>query len=57
MSGTERANAGEVNVSQWFYKIYKLFAKNYWGKIDEVKLLKDPHRIHLKRIPYRDTWL
>lgn len=54
---TERANQGEVNVSQWFYKIYQLFAKKYWGDMDQVKKLKDPHRIHLKRIPYRNTWL
>lgn len=52
-----QANRGEVDVSQWFYKIYRLFAHNYWGSVDNLKPLKESNAIHDEKIPYRDLLL
>jgi len=50
----EAANRGEVKVSPWFYKIYKLFAHKYWDRLDDLTSLKESHLIKREKIKYHD---
>ncbi|KAI1289786.1 Isopentenyl-diphosphate Delta-isomerase 1 [Halotydeus destructor] len=45
----------EVKVTQWFYKLSKLFLPKYWDNLDNLDSVKDQDTIHHQKIPIGKT--
>lgn len=49
----EQAEAGNIKLSPWTFKICKLFLNQWWDRLDNLDSIKDVDTIHSTKVQYR----